>query len=979
MKLINQNAKQSGKLSLALLSVACLGSTCLSSVAFAQAQTAQDTSIEQIVVTGSRVVRDGYEAPTPVSVIGIEQLETIATSNLADAINQLPAISNSATPQSSAANTTSGQSAINALSLRGLGISRTLVLLNGQRTVGSNLTGAVDISELPQGLIERVDVVTGGASAAYGSDALSGVVNFVLNTDFTGFKAEVSGGLTTYGDVPNYKVNATYGTEFAGGRGHFLAYGEHVWDEGLLVYDRPWVREGHSFINNPAFAPGNGQPAIVRTTQVALGTIASWGGNFVGGPLNLTAFGPGGVPYQISPGDLPQGALMRGGSWQSQLVAPVRGVAAQPRQNRQDVFTRVSYDVNDNVNVYAQAAWGHLGSYSSGAPNFFPGNLTLSTDNAYLPAEYRDTLEAAAGGGTTTFRYGTMNWDLDNFRAVYDRRVQRFLVGAEGDIDFAGTNWTWDAHASYGKMFGTLKSKGAIDRTRYPKAVNSVRDANGNPVCKVNADSDPTNDDPLCVTYNPFGMGVNSQAAIDYLNGVRYGWNIQRLYQKVFAVNFAGEPFSTWAGPVSVAVGYEFRNEKMRQISDPEEQANRSIWFQAAGQPYTGSFTVHDIYAEAVVPLASNEPWAESLDLNGAVRGTDYSTYGSVVTYKVGATYAPNDEMRFRLTQSRNIRSPTLVDLYQAGSTSRSSLLDPFNNNQAINSQITTSGNPNLGPEKSNDLGFGIVYQPKWFDGFNVSVDYYRIKIKDAVNLAGSQNIFNLCFQGNQSACQSVTRVNAGTAQEQVNILNGPQNFASENAQGIDIEASYTLPLETVSSSWEGTLGMRVLATHYLKYTTFSGIPGDAVIDNAGVNGDSAGLGGGGNGVPDWNINASLQYALDPVNFGFNFRWISAGINQAQWIECQTGCPAPAGAVLTVDDNSVASKLYVDFNAAYTLQVGETAETELFLNIRNIANADPAIAPRGPGGSSWDFAPTPSGGAYDILGRVFRAGVKIRM
>ncbi len=974
MKLINQNTKQRDRLSVALLTVACLGSTCLSSVAFAQAQqSAQATELEQIVVTGSRVVRDGYQAPTPVSVIGIEQLDNVATSNLADSINQLPAIVNSATPQSSSVNTTSGQSAINALSLRGLGISRTLVLLNGQRTVGSNLTGAVDISELPQGLIERVDVVTGGASAAYGSDALSGVVNFVLDTDFVGFKGEVSGGLTTYGDVPNYKINATYGTEFAGGRGHFLAYGEHVWDEGLLVYDRPWALEGHSYVNNPAFAPGNGQPSVIRTSQTGIGN-AAWGGMFVGGPLAYTAFGPGGVPYQVSPGDLPPGALLRGGSWKAQDVIGTRGAAAQPRQNRQDVFTRLSYDINDNVNVYAQAAWGHLGSYSSGAPNFFPGNLTLQTNNAYLPADMRAALEA---DGSTSFRFGTLNEDLDNFRAVYDRRVQRFLVGAEGDIDFAGTNWDWDAHASYGKMFGTLKSKGAIDRTRYPKAVNSVL-VNGAPVCSVNADADTTNDDPLCVPYNPFGTGVNSAAAVDYLQG-RYGWNVQRLIQKVAAVNFAGEPFSTWAGPVSVAFGYEYRNEKMRQISDPEEQANPTIWFQAAGQPYTGSFTVHDIYAEAVVPLATNQPWAESLDINGAIRGTDYSTYGSVVTYKVGGTYAPTDEVRFRLTQSRNIRSPTLVDLFQAGSTSRSSSTDPFNNNAVINSQITTSGNPNLGPEKSNDIGFGVVYQPEWFDGFNVSVDYYRIKIKDAVNLVGSQDLINFCFQGNQTACSQIQRVGAGTAGEQLNITTGPQNFATEKAEGIDIEASYTLPLEMVSNSFNGTLGMRVLATHFLSYETFSGIPGDAVIEYAGVTGGGAGLGGGGTGIPNWKINASLQYALDPLDLGLTFRWISAGINNAQWIECQTNCPAPSGAAITTDDNSVASALYVDFNAAYTIQVGETAETELFLNIRNLANADPSIAVRGPGGSSWDFAPTPSGGAFDVLGRVFRAGVKFRM
>jgi len=259
-----------------------------------------------------------------------------------------------------------------------------------------------------------------------------------------------------------------------------------------------------------------------------------------------------------------------------------------------------------------------------------------------------------------------------------------------------------------------------------------------------------------------------------------------------------------------------------------------------------------------------------------------------------------------------------------------------------------------------------------------VSADYYRIKINDAVRLAGSQNTVNLCAAGNAAACLAVERVNIGTPEEQLNVLNGPQNFASETAKGIEIEASYVLPLETVSS-FEGTLGMRLLATHFLSYTTFSGIPGDDVIQRAGVNGSSAGLGSGGNGVPDWSVNASLQYSLEPLDLGFNFRWISAGKNQAQWIECQIGCPDPSGSALTVDDNSVAAALFVDFNASYTIQVSDSAETELFLNIRNIANADPSIAPRGPGGSSWDFAPVPSGGSYDVLGRVFRAGIKIRM
>jgi outer membrane receptor protein involved in Fe transport len=958
---------------LSLLTLACLGSTCLSSAAFAQAQQAQApaAAVDEIVVTGTRVVRDGYEAPTPVSVIGIEQLDNVATSNLADAINQIPSVVNSASPQSSAANTTSGQSAINGLSLRGLGISRTLVLLNGQRTVGSNLTGAVDISELPQSLIERVDVVTGGASAAYGSDALSGVVNFVLDTDFTGFKTEVSGGLTTYGDVPNYKVNAAFGTPFSGGRGHFLIYGEHAWDDGLLVYDRPWTREGHSYINNPAFAAGNGQPALIRTTQVAISN-ASWGGTIVSGPLKGTSFGPGGTIYQLAYGDIVAGALMRGGSWDAQNVVSVRGVAAQPQQNRQDVFTRASYDITDDVNVYAQAAWGHLYSYSSGAPNFFPGNLNINVDNAFLPESLRPALTAAG----TRFTMGTLNWDLDNFRAVYDRRVLRFLTGANGNLNAMDTDWKWDAYFSVGQAFGTLQSRGAIDTVRYQLAADAVRNpATGAIVCRSTL-TNPTNG---CVPYNVFGRGVNSAAAVEYLQG-RYGWNLQRLNQKVAALSFTGEPLSTWAGPVSLAAGYEWRKERMRQLSDPEEQALPTIWFQAAGQPYSGSFTVNDFFAETVVPLAKDASWAQSLDLNGAVRATHYSTYGWVATWKAGATYAPFQDLRFRFTQSRNIRSPTLVDLYQAGSTSRSTLLDPFRGNTATNTEFTTRGNPGLGPEKSSDTGIGVVYQPSWFEGFSASVDYYRINIKDAVNLPGTQDLINLCFQGNQTACSSFTRsIDPSNNQELIRIAVQPQNFATELAKGIDFEASYRVPLASLFDSLDGNLGVRFLATHFIDYIVNSNIPGQLVLDYAGVNGSGGGLGGGGNGVPSWRVNASVNYALDPIDVGLGFRWISSGINVPTYVECKSSCPTVLPQQLTVSDNSVESALYVDFNAAYTMHIGETSEAELFLNIRNITNADPAIAVRGPGGSSWDFAPTPAGGNYDVLGRVFRAGLKFKM
>jgi iron complex outermembrane receptor protein len=524
-------------------------------------------------------------------------------------------------------------------------------------------------------------------------------------------------------------------------------------------------------------------------------------------------------------------------------------------------------------------------------------------------------------------------------------------------------------------MFGTLKSIGAQDRTRYALAVDAVRAPNGQIVCRSTL-TDPGNG---CVPYNLFGIGVNTAAAVEYIQG-RYGWNLQRLNQKVGAVNFAGEPFSTWAGPISTAFGYEYRREKMRQVVDPEEIANPTIWFQAAGQPYTGGFTVHDIYGETVVPLAKDAAWATALDFNGAVRFTHYSSYGSVVTYKAGMSWSPFDDLRFRFTQSRNIRSPTLVDLYQAGSTSRSSSTDTFKTPAVtITSQVTTRGNPNLGPEKSNDTGIGVVYQPSWWEGFSASVDYYRIEITDAVNSIGAQDLINFCVAGNTTACQSVIRTGTGTPQEQLEITVQPQNFATEMARGIDFEASYNLALSDVAENMDGTVGLRLLATHFMDYKVFSGIPGDIEIQYAGVNGSSAGLGGGSGGVPKWRVNAVTNYTLDALTTGFTWRWVSSGKNLATAIECTSGCPNPTAVRNTVNDNSVDGALFVDFNIAYTIPFGETAESQLFFNVRNIANRDPSIAVRGPGGTSFDFAPTPSGGAYDILGRVFRAGVKFRM
>ncbi len=934
----------------------------------AQQAATQSADVEEVVVTGSRVVRDGYEAPTPVTVIGIEALQNGATANISDAIAQMPTLANSASPQSAAINLSTGQGGVNGLNLRGVGVTRTLVLLNGQRTVGSTLAGVVDVGELPQGLVQRVDIVTGGASAAYGSDALTGVVNFVLDTEYEGLKGEISGGITDYGDNANYKFEATYGTSFAGGRGHFLLSGEMVEYDGILQWYRPWAKAGWDFINNPAFVAGNGQPSIILSDRVGLSN-ATPGGLITAGPLKGTSFGQAGTISRIVYGDIIAGTVMRGGSFETIDPTFTQGVAAVPEGNRQSGFTRLSYDISDNTNVYAQVGWGHQFNFSVGGPHYYLGNLSIRTDNAYIPESLRPALLAAG----PTFLMGTLNADMGPWRPQFDRRTLRSLVGIEGDFDALETAWSWDAHFGFGEAWGTSRGKNYHAFPRFAAAVDAVRAPNGSIVCR----STLTSPKDGCIPYNVFGIGVNSPEAIAYQ--VRNGdpFTHQNLEQTSAAVNFAGDPFSTSAGPVSLAFGYEYRHEDGVQTSNPEEIANRTYWTFGAGLPFAGAVTVHDVYAETVVPLAKDAAWARTLDLNAAVRGTNYSVYGWVATYKIGATYTPVDDVRFRTTYSRNIRSPTLIDLYTGGTTSSVSNRDPFNNNVDTPSTNIGTGNPNLVAEKSKDFSFGVVYQPAWLEGFSASADYYQIKVKGAIGTPGGQALLDLCFLGNQAACASITRTGSG-ATANIIIRNQPINLATEDAKGLDFEASYRMPVSDLFEDAGGTIVARGLATHYLKYDTLSGLPGDRVVHLAGVTGAASFNGAGGGGVPSWRLTASLDYANDPLTTGLSFRWISAGRNNPRWTECTSGCPNPSGSFLTVNNNRVASAYFVDFNISYKLELGDTT-SNVFFNVQNVANADPPIVAAGPGGTAWWTPATSQGANFDTLGRVFRTGVRFKL
>ena len=923
----------------------------------AAADDAAPAELEEVAVTGTRIVRDGYQAPTPVSVLGVEQIQSFASPNIADAVNTLPVFSGSTSPASTQTTVSTGNSNINALNLRALGTQRTLVLVDGQRSVGSSLSGLVDVNLIPQDLVTRVDVVTGGASAVYGSDALGGVVNFVLDRNFTGFKSSASYGATTHGDGDNWNVSGTFGTAFAGGRGHLIFSASGMHTDAIPINRRDWNLTGWQFMNNPAYTATNGQPRRLLLPDVAVSNGIA-GGIITDTALKGTAFGAGGVPYKFHYGDLVSDPDMHGGDWQLASVRGTRaGQALGSKEDTQSAFFRASFDVTDNVNVFFQAARSHDSNFNYAFSLEDTGSITLKSDNAFIPASVKSAMVAA---GVTTFHMGSMHPDLGIGSADNDRTVTRLVVGASGKVM---GDWAWDAY--YQRGISDLVNRGphVIAYPNYTLALDAVvNPANGQVVCRSTLNgTDPTG---RCVPYNPMGIGVNTDAAIKYVEGDgTMMWRKQQLTQDVAAATLRGNPFTTWAGPVSLAGGFEYRKEWVGGgANDPI--SDRFGWW-VGGYPAThGSYDVKEGFLETVVPLAKDLPGIESLDFSGAVRATDYSTSGSVTTWKLGLTYAPIDDIKVRGTLSRDIRAPNLEELFSRGSGGAPAITNPWLGDITQNISSPRLGNPNLKPEVAKAIGAGVVLQPRFIPNFAMSVDYWSIDISDAIGLTTTQDIIDRCFAGNAKFCEAIDY--APGTKSIVLVRRAPFNFVNQKARGLDIESSYHLNLGDLSDSLAGSLSVRAMATHYLENSTADGI--NVPVDTAGQNTSF--------GPPSWKWTGVLGYALDQVRVSLTARGVSSGTYDNRYIVCDAGCPTSTTNHVTVNDNHIPSVVFFDASAAYKFSLSGGANLEAFANVRNILDRDPPIVGSNPGGFSYSLAPT-NPILYDWLGRTYNVGMRM--
>lgn len=941
-------------------------------------QSAAASDEATIVVTGTRITSSGFTAPTPTTTLGAEELQKSAEPNIFTSIAQLPSLQGSTGTATNTNSTSSGLQGLSSFSLRGLGTIRTLTLLDGQRVVGANVTGVPDVSEFPQLLIKRVDVVTGGASASYGSDAVGGVVNFVTDKRFEGVKAQAEGGVTTYGDDGQYLLGAAAGDSFLGGRLHLEGSAEYDHEDGVPAGDfgesapngRNWFHAA-TLLNTGI--TNNGQPQYVYANHAQSYQYAKYG-LITSGPLQGTAFNAAGqpVPFAYGSGGVPTQTgkvtgcavgFCVGGDTSGDVGI---GSSLQSSIKRLVGYGRVGYSLDDDNEIYASLNLAQVKTSNQPNPGSVKTGINVSCANPFVPGSIQT---ACANDGISSFQYGLTNAFLPNILVEPTRVQDRLVFGAEGRIGLAGTDWHYDAYYERGENLTDIKVSNMplsniANTSRYYQAIQAVA-LNGQVVC-ANAAARANG----CVPINIFGNVAPSEAALAYIEPANGPFQHTRQTEKAASLAIDGDPFSLWAGPVSIAFGAEHRSEYYRVNADPygngvsndspysgDYPADPTIstsganWYAGNYHDGSGKYDVTEAFAETNVPLLDSS-LAGKVNFNLAGRWTDYSTSGTIYAWKIGGTWqTPYQALRFRAVMSRDVRAPNLSELFAAPvSVTTPGLTNPFNNTSLTVLQ-NTIGNTALKPEKALNTELGVVFDhPDFLPGFSASIDYYRIQVNDVISSLTAQQEVNFCFSGIQLYCNAF---NLTSGSPYVNVQSF--NLASIYTNGIDFEASYQQNL--AKFNLPGSLTIRALATNIRNFIQDPGIAGTVPVQMAGNNT---------NNTPTWKLYASQSWEVDDVGFDLVERWISDGVFGNQYVVCQSNCPVSTVNNPTINYNKMAGALYLDIGARYYVSDKLTA----FVKVDNLLDRDPTPSPQTNTGI--DINPA----LYDTIGRTFRAGFR---
>ena len=870
------------KLALSLVSLALAG------VLPAQALAATSTAdVERIVVTGSHIKRADMESASPVTLIDAEQISRSGIANLEDLLQEMTA---SAGPAGNATNAywTSNGYATAQVNLRGMGIKRTLVLLNGRRFVngGTGANSSVDLNSIPTAMIKRIEVLKDGASAIYGADAVAGVVNIITKDDFNGAELSMKAGATLHGDGDNQEFNLMLGGDFADNRGHSVTNLSYVNTSAVRQSDR---------IDCPK-SEENGQLICIGSSNTPGGRAHLANGDEL--QFNQT---PGGDGNSFEPYDYGKHSW----DWTPYLNA----VSPTERINLAN-FTR--FELSDRLSLFSEVLVAKRKSEQIVTPRTMRP-VAVDADFIYNPV----------GEDLTLKRRRMMELGAPYFFQESD--TIRAVLGFEGELN---NGWQWDIAYNYGRNT-------ANDGWTFDVDNQAIAETLDQDLCST----EPGAAIP-CGDY--FGIGELSPEVIDYITYRREGTGGNEM--RSLSANITGDITSLPAGELAFAAGIDRRYESGWRNPD-------SIVLKNGGEEaIDGSFDVTEAYVEFSVPLLSNLPLAEQVNLDAALRYSDYNTFGSKNTYKLGLTWTVNDSLMLRGVRSTAFRTPTLGE--QSGSTNAENLttVDPCENATgaiAANCQAAgvpvdfiqdgttvltgVGGNPAVSPEEATTTTLGLIWEPAFLPGFSTTVDYFKIDMDDAISSVSGSNVLRLCYTdpvGYGDYCNAFVR--DPQTHQVTSLQKRPVNAAKEEIAGIDFNSRYNFELMALDATVN--LDLTRLLTH--ENTAF---PGAETEDLVGVITEDRGS------YTKWRGNLDFQLKGDDWAAGWSMRYIGKAKDE--------NGGGPIG-------SEVPSIVYNDIQGSYFVSE----------NLRVSVGFDNIFDKKAPFMSSWNDANTDVF-TYDLLGR----------
>ncbi|MFC4699853.1 TonB-dependent receptor domain-containing protein [Glaciecola siphonariae] len=847
-----------------------------------------EEAVEKIQVTGSRLRQAEFASAAPIAVVGQEQFELTATVNTESLLNTLPQVVPGLDRTSN--NPGNGTATVD---LRGLGTNRTLVLINGTRAVPTTAGGAVDINSIPTALIKNVEVLTGGASAVYGSDAVAGVVNFILKDDFEGVEVQAGYETTEEGDAEIFNADFTIGGNFADGKGNVVFNLAYTDREDLFQGDR-------DFANTALFDDGNGGLEPGGSSGVPQTAI------FAGG---FGTFSPdsSGIIFDQNGGIRP---FVTGGQVNDFYnYAPVNYI--QLPQERHQATALGSYEISENSELYGRVMFTDSRVPQQLAPTPIFQTSTFTVDgNPFITPEAQQIISDAIGLGVDTDGDGID----DEGRALLRRRLEevgprrsedaftsfQFQVGIRGDI--GDSPWFYDAYYQTGKVNNSTAQLGNVNRGRFDQSLllatddagQVILDANGNPSC---ADPSANGATSGCSPLNIFGEGNISEESAAFLRTAVASTAL--FEQKIFGASIGGDSsdyFELPGGPIAIGFSYEHRQEDFEFLPSQDLAAGTIAGFNGA-PGLEGGFTVSGFSVEMKLPILRDVEFADLLEVDLAYRTEDYSTAGSVDSYKVAGIWAPVESFRFRAGFNTAVRAPNIGELFSPRGEGFPGANDPCAGNgnlpqndalrqlcqqtgvpanvvfsAAINpasGQVRTisGGNPNLVQEEAETLTVGIVYDVT--EEFTFSLDYFDIEIDDAVAAfgGGTNNILNTCYDSSKAGsglggdfCNAVNRRPDGTIDF---IESSSQNVASITLKGWDLIAGYDTEL------FGGDVSVDYIGTYTTEsdFLPFDGSPD--LIECAGNFGVNCG-----EPTPEYKHRMTFGYSTDDFSAQLLWRYV---------------------------------------------------------------------------------------------------------